>query len=448
MEMTVKAARLCVLLIAVTTYVWSEEVEKPFRAGFAKRDITPSESVPLWGYDAENRPDNLSKGVLDPLNAKCVVIQAGDKKLAIVGLDLGRAPNEPLIKSVRDEVSGQYGIDFLLLCASHTHHGPAMEFEDRDGYGRGPFDASIRYYKELRQKLVDVIGEASTALTDARIGFDTKQCLLNRNRHSQIEPIPCDRDLTVIRIDDDGGNILALLVNYQAHPTVHPPQNNKFTAEFPGVMMAAVEKELSTNCIFIQGAAGDLQCEMDDDLWGEKDFIQEIGLALAKEVIDMAPGIQITRPASPSLVGDRKRYTCSLRLDFSQPGLREMYAGAFTPELTNCFFDKYADGEMHPRLSTVLLNDNLYFVGASGEFFCEHAQNLKSRIRDAKVVFAGYCNGHDMYFPTIKGAAEGGYGADPGVAWAALGTAERMMDDALIQFYKYRGRFEDSALNP
>jgi hypothetical protein len=50
-----------------------------------------------------------------------------------------------------------------------------------------------------------------------------------------------------------------------------------------------------------------------------------------------------------------------------------------------------------------------------------------------------------MYFPTIEAAAEGGYGADTMVAWAAVGTAERMMDDALIQYFAFTGKYEEAA---
>ena len=62
------------------------------KVGAARRDITPKEPVPMWGYGA--RHDALSTGTLDPLYAAAVVIQAGTNKLAIVGLDLGRSPAE------------------------------------------------------------------------------------------------------------------------------------------------------------------------------------------------------------------------------------------------------------------------------------------------------------------------------------------------------------------
>ena len=46
-----------------------------------------------------------------------------------------------------------------------------------------------------------------------------------------------------------------------------------------------------------------------------------------------------------------------------------------------------------------------------------------------------------MYFPTIEAASEVGYGANPGVSLAELGTGERMMDKALLNIYLLQGKF-------
>src|SRR5688500_16722376 len=48
-----------------------------FKVGVSRRDITPREPVPMWGYG--DRHDMLSQGTLDPLYAAAVVLQAGDK---------------------------------------------------------------------------------------------------------------------------------------------------------------------------------------------------------------------------------------------------------------------------------------------------------------------------------------------------------------------------------
>jgi|CZKS01.1.fsa_nt_gi hypothetical protein len=63
-----------------------------FRAGAARHEITPTEPGPMWGYG--DRHDALSTGILDPLHADALVLECAGKKLAIVSLDLGRAPAE------------------------------------------------------------------------------------------------------------------------------------------------------------------------------------------------------------------------------------------------------------------------------------------------------------------------------------------------------------------
>ena len=80
-------------------------------------------------------------------------------------------------------------------------------------------------------------------------------------------------------------------------------------------------------------------------------------------------------------------------------------------------------------------------MGGSGEFFCNHANRLKSRSYVAHTFFFGYCNGHSMYFPTIEAAAEGGYGAAPGVSLAEVGAGEQMMDRALFNIDLLLGKF-------
>ncbi|MBO0857924.1 MAG: hypothetical protein J2P21_05610, partial [Chloracidobacterium sp.] len=75
-------------LLAFTAIAIAQTPAPVFKAGAARRDVTPREPTPMWGYGARHAA--LSVGTLDPLYAEALVIQAGDRKLAIVGLDLGR----------------------------------------------------------------------------------------------------------------------------------------------------------------------------------------------------------------------------------------------------------------------------------------------------------------------------------------------------------------------
>src|SRR5690348_14015001 len=104
-----------------------------FRAGVARRDITPQEPVPMWGYG--DRHDALSTGINDPLHADALVLDVAGKKLAIVSLDLGRAPNERSLQKIRARIKAEAGIEQSFISGSHTHHGPVLELTDAPGKG-------------------------------------------------------------------------------------------------------------------------------------------------------------------------------------------------------------------------------------------------------------------------------------------------------------------------
>ena len=113
---------------------WAESTDAVFKVGAAKHDVTPKEAVPMWGYGA--RHDALSTGVLDPLYAAALVIQAGSDKVAIVGLDLGRSPAEKSLQTIRQRIKAEAGIDYSFIAGSHTHHGPVLELSDESGRAR------------------------------------------------------------------------------------------------------------------------------------------------------------------------------------------------------------------------------------------------------------------------------------------------------------------------
>lgn len=413
-----------------------------FRAGFAKRDITPQKPTPMWGYGA--RHDALSVGAMDPLYAKVVVIEASPDRLAIVGLDLGRSPTPPVMESIRKRVRERAGVNRILMSGSHTHHGPVLELQDEPGMGQGKYDDAVAYVKELEDKLVEAICEAAGDLRDARIGWGSAEVDMNRNRHSKVEPKPRETELAVIRLDDTAGKIMALIVNFAAHPTMLEASDLRFSADYPGQMMGAVETALGAPCMFMQGSAGDLSTKTTEETRGHEAF----GRALGAEVMKIAKGIETSVPEKPSIKGMDEDFEFTTRMDLRNPVIKLLLARAFFPELAASFSDEVADSRLRPHLTTVLLNGELALVGGSGEFFSNHSVRLKQRCRARKTLFFGYCNGHHLYFPTIEGAAEGGYGADQTVSWVELGGGERMMDKALINLYTMMGRFEPVPIQP
>ena len=230
--------------------------EAKFQVGFAKRDITPQKPMPMWGYG--DRHAALSDGIMDPLMAKAVVIVAGDQKLALVGTDIGRGPTIAMMEKIRRELKEKSGIEHVLICGSHSHHGPVIELTDNPGMGKGKFDDAVAYAQKYPDVLIEMIVEAANNTKPARLGVAKKNVSLNRNRHSKRTPKPTEPMLAVLRFDDEAGKPLVVMVNFAAHPTMIDSKILKYSADYPGHMQRKVEEKLGANCVFMQGAAGDM----------------------------------------------------------------------------------------------------------------------------------------------------------------------------------------------
>ncbi|MDR3632974.1 MAG: neutral/alkaline non-lysosomal ceramidase N-terminal domain-containing protein [Isosphaeraceae bacterium] len=405
-----------------------------FRVGVSQEDITPPAGIPMWGYGA--RHDALSEGALDPLMANAIVIAAGDDKVALVGIDLGRGPTDEMMEVIRREIAERAGIRHVLISGSHTHHGPVIELTDEPGCGQGKFDVAVAYAEQLPHLLVNAILAADRRLQSARVGVATAPVDLNRNRQTQREPKATDPMLAVLRFDDEAGKPIALLVNFAAHPVMTDAMTLKYSADYPGFLKNKVEAALAAPCVFMQGAAGDMSVSTGNGPDGPKGF----GETLADHVIALARSARAEAPEHPSVRGIVDHFRFKTRVDLLDPNFAQAFEKAFFPEITRNYARIFG-AEVGAELDTVLINGEIALVGGSGEFFCNHANRLKARSYVKHTFFFGYCNGHAMYFPTIESASEGGYGADPGVSFAELGAGERMMDRALVNIYRLQGKF-------
>ncbi len=410
-------------LAALSAPAWGEGLA----AGAARVDITPPVGFAMWGYAA--RRDAPSEGVLDPLRARALVLAAGKERVAVVSLDLGRAPTRSSVRAIRERVRAA-GIEHLFLVASHTHHGPVLELDNWP-------EPHHPYVRQLEEKIGDVILEAARSLRPARLGIAAREVPWNRNRHSQRPDKPVDREFLVLRVEDRAGRPIAHAVNFAAHPTMRDFAVRKFSADYPGALAELVEKETGAPCLFLQGAAGDLSPNPPDH-----DGADEFGRLLGREVLRLAATVRCAAEDEPTLQVREEDFQFRPRIDLGNPGVRLLLGAAFFPDLIAFYEREYRDG-VRPHLTVALLDGKIGLVGVSGEFFCGHSLALKRRARLEHLLFLGYCNDYQQYFPTIEAAAEGGYGTDPVVSPAEIGAGERVMDRALVHLYQLRGRLTD-----
>ena len=420
--------RLClVLTVPLVLLIGSlPAFAEGLEAGAHTVDVTPPVGIPMWGYGA--RHDNKSQGVKDRLQANALILAVGEQKLAIVGLDIGRAPTRKSMVRIRQAIKEKSGIDHCFIVGSHTHHGPCLEL----GAVTGPAGTYIR---ELEGKIVSAIVTADQKKVPARMGVGSIEIEMNRNRHSKIEPKPVDRELAVIRVDDMNGNPIAIAVNFAAHPTSIDAEQMVYSADYPGSLKKRVREVMKCECLFLQGAAGDLSTDRRG-----LDY-RAYGSALGDIAIKLAQSIETKDGPQPSInVREEEFQYQNPRVDHGNVIVRIAFAQAFFKELVDFYVEEYAQG-IRPHLTVAVINGKIGLVGASGEFFCSHSMRLKERSRLPHTLFFGYCNDYHQYFPTIEAAAEGGYGADATVSPAPVGAGEQITNRALYHLYDMQNKY-------
>ena len=133
-----------------------------FRAGAAAVDVSPTVfPARVNGGFLEAQ----AKSVLDPLNARCLVLDDGTTRLAIVVVDSCMVPRE-VLDQAKVIASKRTGIlaDRMLISATHTHSAPAA-------MGALGCRADTAYVASLPEKIAECVALAAADLRPARIGW-------------------------------------------------------------------------------------------------------------------------------------------------------------------------------------------------------------------------------------------------------------------------------------
>ena len=404
-------------------------------AGLARVDITPAASMTMYGY--AKRTCGASNGTHDPLFAKVLVLRTGDGRVAIVTLDLGLFMSERLRKEVADKL----GIPVLLLASSHTHSGPEFLVE-QTGVAT---PEGAPYLAEVERKVFAAVEEASKSMFPARLSVDRGSLQLGYNRllpredgrsralFDNLERVPygpVDPEVVVLRVEDAAsGATRALIVHYACHSVVLGPTNCKYSADWPGAMMAKVEAEMpGTQCMFVQGGAGDINPLFMGRSGNESDDfvpVKKMGELLADEVLKTA------RHMKPGIPNNQPIQSTSQTLSFRNRWDRDKQVDAF--------------------ITTVLINGQIAIAAVPGEPFHKFQTMWKSQAEVPVPLFYGYTytggTAWPDYIPDVKSAAHGGYGADMSTH-IEPGAGERIMLQHLINLYGLKGMWLDHPGRP
>jgi hypothetical protein len=216
------------------------EAESEFRAGAFAIDVTPLElPVIVNGGMTERVIDKIE----DRLHARCLVLDDGTNKVAIVIVDSCMMPRE-LLDDAKQLASDATKIppENMLIAATHCHSAPSV-------FGCLGSDVDEQYAKFLPVQIAKGIQQANENLQPARIGWavgrDAQNVASRRwlmkpgtaptnpfsgkaNDRAMMHPGPAnknaiaalgiiDSDVPLVAVQTTSGQPLAVLSNYSLH---------------------------------------------------------------------------------------------------------------------------------------------------------------------------------------------------------------------------------------
>ncbi len=258
---------------------------RQFRAGAATSNITPWLGISINGYFN----DRVATHIHDELYARCLVLDDGATRLAVVVCDSCMIPREVMDAAKRRiQEKHQLPPSHVLISATHTHTAPtsAPVFQS---------EPDPKYLEFLARRIADGVGRAIHNLAPARIGWGVGQVpdqVFNRRWRMKpgtiapnpfggtgdrvkmnppiessdlIEPAgPTDPEVAVVAVQSASGRPLALLANYSLH-YVGTDQDWEVSADYFGAFAERIGQLLGADrqdppfvALLSNGTSGDI----------------------------------------------------------------------------------------------------------------------------------------------------------------------------------------------
>ncbi len=259
-----------ILILGLTgTFGYSQslkEVDGSWKAGVARRIITPDYHMWLAGYASRKGP---SQGKIHDVWAKALALEDKDGNQAVmISTDLSGI-SKPISDKIRDQLHEKLGLEKhqILLNSSHTHSGPLLEREGMHTYTVTEADLVLihRYTQELMAHIVDVVVQAFDNMQTASVFSANGVARFQVNRRNNVESTllkqselhgPNDHAVPVLKVLDSNGSLVAIAFSYACHPTVL--SINQWSGDYPGFAQIELEKaHPGATALFFQGAGGD-----------------------------------------------------------------------------------------------------------------------------------------------------------------------------------------------
>jgi len=159
------------------------------------------------------------------LRWRVLALEAGETRIALVTLDLGRVFRKSWIDQLRETVRKTSKVSYVLVNASHTHSGPALQDDCSTkpvpAWETSALDKITKAIDEAYQRLVPVqlgtgYGTSYIGHNRLRVNADGMAVWFERNL-TKIPTSPVDPTLSVLRFDAADGKPLQQLGTHDSH---------------------------------------------------------------------------------------------------------------------------------------------------------------------------------------------------------------------------------------
>ena len=319
--------RLCIVCLFVSAVLShsaiAEEPNRQFRAGAFAIDITPTK-LPVI-VNGGFLPRTIGEA-LDPLHARCLVLDDGTERIALIVVDSCKVPlalADEIKRLIENET--QIRRDRIMISATHTHSAPSLVYT----LGTPP-DAD--YTAWLPQKIVEGVVAAVKNLAPAKVGWavgdDRNNVYCRRflmkegtattnpfggkvNDRAQMNPGhanpnkivrtgPVDTAVTILSFVSSDGKPIAVFANYSTHYAGVP--GSVLSADYFAIFAQRIKEKIAEKIgaenvpdsfvgIMSNGTSGDANCI--DFLNPQRKFdYKSVGEETAQAAMDVWQNIQ------------------------------------------------------------------------------------------------------------------------------------------------------------
>ena len=427
------------LLLATSSFLLVVDAQAGWKAGVAKRNITPDKFLWMSGYGSRDKP---ADGKLTDLWAKAAVLEdARGNRGVIISLDLVGI-DRTLSQAVCDVLRERYRLERaqIAICTSHTHTGPVV------GQNLGPLHYLLvdeqqqalidEYAESLQANIVAVVGAALDDLAPGVLTWGNGRATfaVNRRENKPYDKArewrtagklkgPIDHDVPVLAIHNESGELRGVVFGYACHSTTL--SLNQWSGDYPGYAQIELEKQ-HPGCVAMFWAG----CGADQNPLPRStvQLAQHYGRRLA-DAVDAVLLTSELLPLSDNLTTDYAEIALPLaelptkaRIEMETQSSNKYVAARAKMLLEQLAHDGALSSTYPYPVQTWKIGDDIQFITLGGEVVVDYAVRLKAELKGQKTWVAGYANDVMAYIPSRRVLAEGGYEGGGAMVYYGLPT--------------------------